>query len=70
MKKKRKTNPRRQPKKTNKSPWHRFKTVQPKTAATPAEIIIPPVSDADSLADEIEELEADENREPDEINED
>jgi hypothetical protein len=34
------------------------------------EIIIPPVSDVDGLADEIEELENDVDREPDEITED
>jgi hypothetical protein len=72
MKKKRaKPNHRPKPKaKTkNKSPWHKFRAVPEKPAAPP-EIIIPPVADADALADEIEEIEHDPDREPDELNED
>jgi hypothetical protein len=69
MKKRRKVEHRPKPKakkkKPNASPWHKFKTFLPKAPAP--EIIIPPVSDGDSLADEIEQLENDPDQEPDEI---
>jgi|HubBroStandDraft_1064217.scaffolds.fasta_scaffold2146741_2 hypothetical protein len=60
-KKKTKGNPRRQPKKkaikNPASPWHKYRTPAPR--ATETEIIIPPVSDADALADEVEAMEHD-----------
>jgi hypothetical protein len=64
--------PKPTPKKKNKSPWHRYRTIPPKP------ITAPPVVDreeeivlgAKSLDDEIAEIEADENAEPEEIPED
>jgi hypothetical protein len=69
MKRKRKTEHRPKKKTANKSPWRKYKTVPETTAAPPVEIIIPPVSDVDSLADEVEAMEADPNAEPPEENE-
>jgi hypothetical protein len=63
-KRSKKPNNRPKPKAKNKSPWHRFKTIPPKPA--PEEIIIPPVADADALADEIEAAEMDVDAEPSE----
>jgi hypothetical protein len=67
-KKKPKGNPRRQPKKKSQSPWHKYRAVAPRVARND-EIIIPPVSDADELAAEIEQLEMDRDAEPPEEDE-
>jgi hypothetical protein len=63
MKRKRSTKPNHRPRPKTKiknpaSPW------RAKTPRVAAEIIIPPVSDADALADEIEEIENDPDAEP------
>lgn len=76
-KKIKKQNPRKQPKPPRKitnpeSPWHHYRTIPPKPEAAidhADEIAIAEQQDADALADEIEQAEADPNAEPEESDE-
>jgi hypothetical protein len=81
MKKRRKTElrpkPRPKAKKKTASPWHKYKTVLPKTAAQPIDILSPNFAaelvlggNPAALAEEIEQRESDPDAEPDELTED